>query len=134
MTVNRTKEVGGDATLTIHFTTPSASSIPPGTSSATTSTGPVPESTSPAPAVRTQVIDMKDRTESEILAKLMDVTRAKVVRPTVEEQRMVKEIEEHKARTDKDRAIQAVETARKKREKAILAKAQGEVKALVANM
>jgi len=77
---------------------------------------------------------MKGRTESEILARLMDVTKAKVVRATLDEQRMIKEIEEHKARTDKDRAIQAVDTARKKREKAILAKAQGEVEALVANM
>ncbi|KAG9248188.1 50S ribosomal protein-like protein Mrp49 [Calycina marina] len=137
MTVTRHEAFSSPATLTIHYTSalhlPSKAAIS-STTTPLTSSAPVPQSTPIAATVTTEVINMKDKPEAEILAKLMEITKAKTVRPTEEEKRMIKDMEEHQTRTDKDRAVQAVETARKKREKAMLAKAQGEVDALIKNM
>jgi len=132
MTVNRTTNQTGPALMTVHFTSPEAT-IKPEISSTTnkqTSTGPVPESKAGPPTERTEVINMKHRQDSEILEQLLKLTKAKVVRPTAEEQREIQEMEEQNARSERDAAMMAEVNATKKREAEILEQARGEVEAM----
>jgi large subunit ribosomal protein MRP49 len=134
MTVNRTTNQTGPALMTVHFTSPgAAATIKPEISSTTnkqTSTGPVPESKAGPPTERTEVINMKHRQDSEILEQLLKLTKAKVVRPTAEEQREIQEMEEQNARSERDAAMMAEVNATKKREAEILEQARGEVEAM----
>jgi large subunit ribosomal protein MRP49 len=134
MTVNRTNNQTGPALLTVHFTSPeSAATIKPEISSTAdkqTSTGPVPESKAGPPTERTEVINMKHRLDSEILDQLLKLTKAKVVRPTAEEQRQMQEIEEQNAKSERDAAMMAEVNARKKMEEDMLTQARGEVEAM----
>jgi large subunit ribosomal protein MRP49 len=91
------------------------------------STGPVAETVVGAPTERTATINMKDRQESEILGKLMEITKAKPVRPTAEELQQIRELEEQKAKSDAVRVLSLAEKARRQREKDILNQARGEV-------
>jgi large subunit ribosomal protein MRP49 len=132
MTVNRTNNQTGPALLTVHFTSPeSAATIKPEISSTAdkqTSTGPVPKAG--PPTERTEVINMKHRLDSEILDQLLKLTKAKVVRPTAEEQRQMQEIEEQNAKSERDAAMMAEVNARKKMEEDMLTQARGEVEAM----
>jgi large subunit ribosomal protein MRP49 len=120
--------------MTVHFTSPeAAATTKPEISSTTdkqTSTGPVPESKAGPPTERTEVINMKHRQDSEILEQLLKLTRAKVVRPTPEEQREIQEMEEQNARSERDAALMAEVNAKRKREEEILEQARGEVEAM----
>ena len=73
---------------------------------------------------------MKHRQDSEILEQLLKLTKAKVVRPTAEEQREIQEMEEQNARSERDAAMMAEVNATKKREAEILEQARGEVEAM----
>lgn len=68
---------------------------------------------------------MKNRVESEILDQLLQLTKAKVVQPTPEEIRDLREIERQNARSAKDAALMQVENAKRKREEEILKLARG---------
>jgi large subunit ribosomal protein MRP49 len=134
MTVNRTTNQTGPALMTVHLTSPkAAATINPEISSTTdkqTSTGPVPESKAGPPTERTEVINMKHRHDSEILEQLLRLTKAKVVRPTAEEQREIQEMEEQNAKSERDATMMAKVNAKKKREEEILEQARGEVEAI----
>ncbi|PQE21018.1 50S ribosomal Mrp49 protein [Rutstroemia sp. NJR-2017a WRK4] len=131
MTVNRNHDQTGPALMTIHFTDPSsASELSAPISSTTqpsTSTAPTTPSSSGSPTTHTKEINMKHRTDSEILSQLISLTNAKLVRATPEEQRQLKELAEHKARAEKDSALSAVLNERRRKEQAILTQARGEV-------
>jgi len=73
---------------------------------------------------------MKHRLDSEILDQLLKLTKAKVVRPTAEEQRQMQEIEEQNAKSERDAAMMAEVNARKKMEEDMLTQARGEVEAM----
>ena len=70
---------------------------------------------------------MKRRSESQILAKLMQLTNAKEVLPTEEEQRQVQELEEFKSRAEEDAKRQNKYLAKMKREKEIMDRARAMV-------
>jgi large subunit ribosomal protein MRP49 len=73
---------------------------------------------------------MKHRHDSEILEQLLKLTKAKVVRPTAEEQREMQEMEEQNARSERDAAMMAEVNAKRKREEEILEQARCEVEAM----
>ncbi|KAF8863563.1 hypothetical protein BDZ45DRAFT_103833 [Acephala macrosclerotiorum] len=129
MTVNRTEDQLGPAVMTVHFTsTAAAASTKPEISSTTskqTSTGPVPESKAGPITVRTETINMKHKVDSEILDQLLKLTNAKVVQPTPEEAREIRDIEEQNVRSARDAASMEAENKKRKREEEILRQARG---------
>jgi len=129
MTVTRSNDQLGPALMTVHFTSAiEAANTKPEISSTTsskTSTGPVPASKAGPSTERTETINMKHRLDSEILDQLLKLTKAKVVTPTPEEARQVREIEEQNVRSAKDAALMQAENAKRKREEEIMRQARG---------
>ena len=65
-------------------------------------------------------IDMKMKQESEILSQLMQVTGAKQVEPTSEEVDMMRDLEEQRARGEKDSSRSRAHRAQWKKEQDML--------------
>jgi len=127
MTVNRTTDQDGPATLTVFFAPPSDSQSPTSSPAPTSSTS---QSTSPsehAPFERTESINMKYRHEPEILALLMEITKATPVEATPEEQADLQELEEQSSRSETDSRRSAEVNEKKKREADVLAQARGDL-------
>lgn len=127
MTVNRTQNQTGPATLTIFYASPSDSpgnTSSPAPSSSTTQSTPTSDHT---PFERTETIDMKHRHESEILSDLMDLTKATPVVPTPEEEAELQQLAEEERQSGLDRARNAAYTEQKRQEKALLDQARGAV-------
>ncbi|MCJ1392443.1 hypothetical protein MMC18_005310 [Xylographa bjoerkii] len=116
MTVNRTTDQAGPATLTVFFGTSPASPAPASTS--------VNE--------RVEVIDMKHRQEAEILARLLELTRAVQVRATEEEELELLAMEEERVRSEGDRERNRLFLEEKRRQEALLAQAKASVNASLA--
>ncbi|KAI9734705.1 MAG: hypothetical protein M1818_006692 [Claussenomyces sp. TS43310] len=131
MSVTRTTNQEGPALLTIHFTdATSAHTIPPPVSSTTaarTSVGPVAATTSMPPTQRTEVINMKHRTDSEILSQLMALTKARPVDPTPRDLEDIRKLEEFKVKSDADKAVSQKVRDDKAHHAAMLAQARGEI-------
>ena len=131
MTVSRSKNQSGPALLTIHFASASeASDSKPLISSTTTSqtsTSPAEASTPSLATERTEIVNMKRRTESQILARVMEITKAKEVHPTKEELRQVQELKEFRERAEADAKRQNAYLAKMKREKDIMDRARAMV-------
>ncbi|CAL3972497.1 hypothetical protein PZA11_004398 [Diplocarpon coronariae] len=129
MTVNRTNDQAGPALMTIHFTSAQAAATIKteisSTTNAQTSSAPVPQSRAGPPTERTETINMKHRSQSEILDQLLALTKARVIRPTAEEIKMIQEIEKQKVRSEKDALLTAEVVAKRKREEAFMATARG---------
>ena len=68
---------------------------------------------------------MKHRLDSEILDQLLKLTKAKIVLPTPEETRQIRELEEQNAKSARDATMMAAENAKRKREEEILKQARG---------
>ncbi|TKA69293.1 hypothetical protein B0A49_03114 [Cryomyces minteri] len=131
MTVDRTQTQSGLATLTIFFTQPTTSSdsttpLPAPTSSTSGDTAP---SASYAPTERTVSINMKHRTDAEILTQFMEATKATVVEATPEELEEMRELEEQGARSQRDSARSMEVNKQRKREADMLAQARGYIAA-----
>jgi large subunit ribosomal protein MRP49 len=124
MTVARTDDTSGPATMTLHFSSPSSDSA--------SNAIPNPSITSESmpTATRTATIEMKDLEPSAILEQLMALTKARAVRTDPEDVKLAQELEEKEARSSRVRELMAAAMARRKREKDILAQARGEVEAL----
>lgn len=73
---------------------------------------------------------MHNQTTSEILTKLMELTKGKPVKPTADEARQLREIEEFTDQSNADRERMKAVTEALKREEAILTQARGEVEAM----
>ncbi|KAJ9661257.1 hypothetical protein H2201_006616 [Coniosporium apollinis] len=119
MTVSRTTDQSGPATLTIHFgsaaeTSPEAGSTIP-TDSTTTSSG---------AADRVVTIDMKNKQDSEILQELLKATKATELGPTEEDQEAIRELEEQRERSARDSEMSREVNAKRKREAEALAQAR----------
>ncbi|CAL8580305.1 hypothetical protein XPA_006033 [Xanthoria parietina] len=126
MSVNRTQNQTGPATLTVFFASPSDSA--PNTSS------PAPSTTAQkipgsghAPFERTITIEMKHRHESEILSELLNLTKASPVEPSPEQEAELEKLAEEERQGGLDRARNAAYTAQKRQEKALLDQARGAV-------
>lgn len=128
MTVDQIREAqtpDTEATMSVHFTSPDAKQT---SSSATSSPAPT-DSTSAGtqpsdhdPTERVETIDMKNRTNSEILKELMRVTNAYPIEPTPQELVELKSLEEQAVRSEQARTAMAEHKARVKREREILEK------------
>ena len=127
MTIERTKDQQSPATMTIFFAPPpvsdSATASPAPTSSTTSST----VASDHTPFDRTETIDMKHKSESEILAKLMKITNAVQVEATPEEEAELEILEDQHKRSDQDRERVIQHNNKIKREKALLAQARGNI-------
>ena len=93
MTVDRTIDQDGPATLSIFFVPPSSSTKP---AAPTSSTSKETATSDHIPADRVESIDMKHKKESEILEQLLRLTGAKVVTPTAREQEELDELAEQR--------------------------------------
>ncbi|KAK5169969.1 hypothetical protein LTR04_005423 [Oleoguttula sp. CCFEE 6159] len=134
MTVDRTQTQSGPATLTIFFTQPTNPSdpttpLPAPTSSTSGDTAP---SASYVPTERTVSINMKHRTDAEILTQFMEATKATVVEATPEELEEMRELEEQGARSQRDSARSMEVNKQRKREADMLAQARGDIAAQAA--
>ncbi|KAL8674715.1 MAG: hypothetical protein Q9168_000873 [Polycauliona sp. 1 TL-2023] len=127
MSVNRTQDQTGPATLTVFFATPAdpalKTSAPPPSSPTTQDT----PTSSNAPFERTVTIEMKHRHESEILAELLSLTKASPVEPSREEEVELEKLAEEERQGGLDRARNAAYTEQKRQEKALLDQARGAV-------
>lgn len=68
---------------------------------------------------------MKHKHESEILSRLLELTGGTPYEITAEEQTELREVEDHKTRSQRDREAQARLNEVKKQEKALLDQARG---------
>jgi large subunit ribosomal protein MRP49 len=133
MTVNRTPVIGSPCTLSIHLASPNApSSKPPVNSTIDAQTSSAqPTKTQPGPQTeKVAVIFMKNKTVSQILTELYNLTKGKQIKPTVDETRQLRELEEFKQRSAEVREKQQLVNEARKREEAILTQARGEVEAM----
>jgi large subunit ribosomal protein MRP49 len=132
MSVNRTTVQEGPAVMTIQFTNSKSAEKIPGAISPTTSpqtSTPGAESTPIAPIERIVTINMKHRHESEILSQLLTITKAVPVEPTQEELVQLKELEEQRVLSEKDRQRSHAVNEKRRRAEAMLAQARGEAAA-----
>ena len=126
MTVNRSNNQEGPATLTVYF------APPPRITSTTASPAPSPSSTTPfghTPADRMATIDMKHKNESEILSRLLELTRGVPYKATPEELDELMEVDVEKRRSERDRDAQAKLNEVRRQEQALLDKARGRIQA-----
>ena len=129
MTINRTTDQAGPATMSIFFA-PLPDSISSTASPAATQSTSSQDTTSGHEAVeRVEAINIKHMPQSEILRKLMEATKAVKVEPTAEERAEMEALEEQRKRSEIDRERMDVENRKIKREKALLAVAREGVEA-----
>ncbi|MCJ1253432.1 hypothetical protein MMC24_001243 [Lignoscripta atroalba] len=127
MTINRSTDQTGPATLSIFFapaptsTSPTASPAP--ASSTSTSTPP----SEHTPSDRTESIDMKHKHESDILLQLMKITRAMPVEATADEEEELQQLEEQRKRSEQDALRMAEVNEKRRREQALLQQARGNI-------
>ena len=112
MTVNRTSDQSGPATMTIFFLSKNNPDLSTASSNNSTS------------IERVEVIDMKHKHESDILRELLKTTGAEEIKTTEEEKFQLQEIEEEKARSDQDRIRSRNDLEAKRREAQLLAQAR----------
>jgi large subunit ribosomal protein MRP49 len=129
MTVNRTADHAGPSTLSIFLSsnpssttasTPSPDSLT-GTSSDTTSTPLL------ASAAEVLTIDMKHKSEDDILNEFLEVTGAATVDPKPDELESLRDLEEQKERSARDSERSMAVRTQWKKEQAMLAAARGEL-------
>lgn len=130
MTVNRTKDQDGPATLTIFFAPPphlaSSTSSPAPSSSTSSNTAP----SEHAPFDRVGSIDMKHIRDSEIMSLLTTLTKATPVIATPEEKAKLEEMREDNEIRRQDSLIGAKHREKLREEKALLDQARGAVAAV----
>jgi large subunit ribosomal protein MRP49 len=123
MSVARTADQAGPSTLSIFLRDSPASSTSssekPTHTSADTTTGAL-----RASAAEVLTIDMKDKSEDDILAEFMEVSGAKRVVPTTSEMEALRELEEQKERSAKDSERSKKVRAQWKKEQAMLSAAR----------
>ncbi|KAL9636298.1 MAG: hypothetical protein Q9204_002320, partial [Flavoplaca sp. TL-2023a] len=126
MSVNRTQNQTGPATLTVFFAAPSHSA------SNASATAPLPsvitqDTHTPGHTSfeRTVTIEMKHRHESEILSELLSLTKASPVEPLPEDKAELEKLAEEERQAGLDRARNAAYTEQKRQDKALLDQARG---------
>lgn len=126
MTVERTTDQNGPATLTVFFAPSSASTKPAAPTSSTSNQTATSEHT---PSERVETIDMKHKKESEIMAQLLKLTHGQPVTATAREQEELAELEEQEKRSEHDAQIMARHVAAKRRQAEVLEQAKRSVEA-----
>ncbi|KAL6717462.1 hypothetical protein ACLMJK_005377 [Lecanora helva] len=123
MTVNRTEDQQGPATLTVFFA-PASKSSATSSPAPSSSTDPSTPSSNHAPAERIESIDMKHKHESEILSQLLELTRGQPYEITPEERIELREVEDYKRSSTRDREAQAKLNEVRRQEQALLDQAR----------
>ena len=125
MTVNRTNDPTAPATLLIHFappsSSPSATASPAPSSSTTPSTAP----SQHHPIDRIEAVDVRNMRDNEILTRVLELTEAVPYEATPEELAELKEVEDFKRSSGRDREAQARLNETRKQEQALLDQARG---------
>ena len=111
MTINRTVDNSGPATMSVFFAPVLGAEAPLGGDSATQDT---------AVNERLETIDMKYKHESEILKELLRLTKAVEVKATEAEQESMRDIEEQRRKSDEDREFQRVVLEKRRQEQKLL--------------
>ena len=119
MTVKRTDDQEGPATLFVHFAPPSISS------SSTVATASPTTSSDHNPSKKVETIDMKHKSESEILSRLLEMTKAMPYEASPDELAELRDVEDYNRKTTRDRAAQSRLNQIKKQEQALLDQARG---------
>ena len=114
MTVKRGADQEGPATLSVHF---ASSSTTPAASSKT-----LPDYNA---SQRVETIDMKHKSESEILSRLLELTKAMPYEATPDELAELRDVEDYNRKSTRDRAAQSKLNQIKKQEQALLDQARG---------
>ncbi len=119
MTVKRTADQEGPATLFVHFAPPSISSFPtaPAASPKTLSDH--------SPSKKVETIDMKHKSESEILSRLLEMTKAMPYEATPDELAELRDVEDYNRKSAMDKAAQSRLNQIKRQEQALLDQARG---------
>ena len=128
MTISRSHDQAGPATLSV-FLAPSSNAS---THSATSSPAPT-SSTSGEKALsehtpweRVEAIDMKHQKPEQILERLIEVTRAQPVLASAEDEAELRQLENERGRIEKDRERGMAEKEKAKREREMLEQARNE--------
>lgn len=129
MTVNRSLNQEGPATLTVFFAPPPRSSSATASPAPSSSTDPSTAPSGHAPADRIETIDMKHKHEGEILSRLLELTRGTPYEASPDELAELRDADEEKKRSERDREVQARLNEVKRQEKALLDLARGGVEA-----
>ena len=127
MTVTRTTNQKGPATLSVFFAPPprrDSSTVSPAISSSTTGSNRPHEHT---PFDKVESIDVKNVRETEILKKLLDVTQANLYKATAEDEAELQEVNDFTKMSQADREAQEKLNKARAQEKAILEQAKGVV-------
>ena len=127
MTINRSHDQGGPATLSVFFAPPSKSSSATASPAPSSSTDPSTAPSGHAPADRIATIDMRHKHESEILSKLLELTKGVSYEASPDELAELRDVEDEKRRSEEDREAQARLNEVKRQEKALLDLARGRV-------
>lgn len=129
MTVDRSDDNAGPATLTVFF----APAANPSSASALSSPAPISSTTNAkatsdhTPFERVESIEMKHKHEEEILEQLMQITKAVQVNPSPDEELEMKELEDQRARSERDAETTRVYNEKVRQEKALLEQARSAV-------
>ena len=111
-----------------HMTSDSATASPAPVESTTTSTTPSEHD----PVERVETIDMKHKSESQILDELIRMTGAIQLEPTEAEKDELRLLEEQRVRSERDSKAAAEKRAKVKREQQLLEQARGDIAAQAA--
>lgn len=117
MTVDRSAAQEDPAVLSVHFAPAEAAQSSESATSEPT----------PTPTERVQTIDMKHRTNSDILEQLQMLTKGTPVEATAEDREEMQMLEEHRVKSARDSKLSQEVRARQKREKELLEQARGDV-------
>ncbi|KAF6231266.1 hypothetical protein HO173_010598 [Letharia columbiana] len=129
MTVNRTLDQEGPATLTVFFTPPPRSSSATASSAPFSSTDPSTAPSGHASGAKIETIDMKHKHESEILSRLLELTKGMPYEASPDELAELRDVDDEKRQSERDREAQARLNEIKRQEKAVLDLARGGVEA-----
>ena len=129
MTIDRSHDQAGPATLSIFFA-PAANAS---TQSATASPAPTSSTSGDKTASfhtswdRVEAIDMKHKKEEAILERLMEVTHAQAVMATAEEEVQLRDLEEQRRNSERVRENVMAYNEKARQERALLEQARGEL-------
>jgi large subunit ribosomal protein MRP49 len=131
MSITRTENQEGPALMTIHLTT---KTLPLNTVQPTFPTAEILSPTTPAAATppltgSIATINMKHRSESEILTQLISITKAVPTHPSQDELDQMRELEQQRNLSEKDSQRSHAVNEKRRRRDAMLAQAQSGVAA-----
>ena len=125
MTVNRHSNQAGPSTLTIFSASPPKGGDPTITSTSNSPTDLPIKALGQETGIRTEVVDIKYKSESDILSKLAQVTNGVPYQATEREMAELEDVKEDDRRSERDKERQIKFNEIKRQEAALLEQARG---------